>query len=85
MRVSLGQVAANASIPVLSHETLAEMVGTMRSRIKHFMNKFRTMGLIDYNGELTVRTEMLRPGFQNSEPEGNAVQANEEKSRDAAK
>jgi CRP/FNR family transcriptional regulator, cyclic AMP receptor protein len=52
-------VAADASIPVLSHETLAEMVGTTRSRITHFMNKFRRMGLIDYNGTLTVRTEML--------------------------
>jgi hypothetical protein len=30
-----------------------------RSRITHFMNKFRTMGLIDYNGELTVRTDLL--------------------------
>jgi len=46
-------------IPMLSHETLAEMVGTTRSRITHFMNKFRTMGLIEYNGELHVRTEML--------------------------
>jgi len=46
-------------IPMLSHETLAEMVGTTRSRITHFMNKFRTMGLIVYNGELHVRTEML--------------------------
>jgi CRP-like cAMP-binding protein len=45
--------------PMLSHETLAEMVGTTRSRITHFMNKFRKMGLIDYNGELTVRTELL--------------------------
>jgi CRP/FNR family transcriptional regulator, cyclic AMP receptor protein len=52
-------VMPDASIPVLSHETLAEMVGTTRSRITHFMNKFRTMGLIDYNGELTVRTELL--------------------------
>ena len=49
----------DASVPVLSHETLAEMVGTTRSRITHFMNKFRTMGLIDYNGELTIRTELL--------------------------
>ena len=49
----------DATIPTLSHETLAEIVGTTRSRITHFMNKFRTMGLIDYNGELTVRTEML--------------------------
>jgi CRP/FNR family transcriptional regulator, cyclic AMP receptor protein len=52
-------VAPDAKIPMLSHETLAEMVGTTRSRITHFMNKFRTMGLIDYNGELTVRTELL--------------------------
>ena len=49
----------DASVPVLSHETLAEMVGTTRSRITHFMNKFRTMGLIEYNGELTIRTELL--------------------------
>ena len=40
-------------------ETLAEMVGTTRSRITHFMNKFRTMGLIEYNGELMIRTELL--------------------------
>jgi CRP-like cAMP-binding protein len=52
-------VALDASVPVLSHETLAEMVGTTRSRITHFMNKFRTMGLIEYNGELTIRTELL--------------------------
>jgi CRP-like cAMP-binding protein len=51
--------AKDAKMPMLSHETLAEMVGTTRSRITHFMNKFRTMGLIDYNGELTVRTELL--------------------------
>jgi CRP-like cAMP-binding protein len=49
----------DAGIPLLSHETLAEMVGTTRSRITHFMNKFRKMGLIDYNGKLIVRTELL--------------------------
>ena len=53
------EVAPDSKIPVLSHEMLAEMVGTTRSRISHFMNKFRKMGLIDYNGELTVRTELL--------------------------
>ena len=52
-------VEGDARIPLLGHETLAEMVGTTRSRITYFMNKFRTMGLIDYNGELTVRAEML--------------------------
>jgi len=49
----------DTTVPVLSHETLAEMVGTTRSRITYFMNKFRKMRLIDYNGELTVRTELL--------------------------
>jgi CRP/FNR family cyclic AMP-dependent transcriptional regulator len=49
----------NSKILMLSHETLAEMVGTTRARITHFMNKFRTMGLIEYNGELHVRTELL--------------------------
>jgi CRP/FNR family cyclic AMP-dependent transcriptional regulator len=49
----------DSRIPLLSHETLAEMVGTTRARITHFMNKFRKMGLIDYNGDLTVRVELL--------------------------
>jgi len=46
-------------MPRISHETLAEMVGTTRSRVTHFMNKFRKLGLIDYNGEVTVRSELL--------------------------
>jgi len=50
---------AKVKVPNLSHETLAEMVGTTRSRISYFMNKFRRMGFIDYNGELVVRTELL--------------------------
>jgi CRP-like cAMP-binding protein len=51
---------ADSSLAVLSHETLAEMVGTTRSRITHFMNKFRTMGLIDYDNDgFTVSTELL--------------------------
>jgi len=49
----------DAMVPAMSHEILAEMVGTTRSRITHFMNKFRKMGLIEYNGQLKVRTELL--------------------------
>jgi CRP/FNR family cyclic AMP-dependent transcriptional regulator len=51
----------NAKMPNLTHETLAEMVGTTRSRITHFMNKFRTMGLIEYTGkgDITVRDELM--------------------------
>ena len=40
-------------LPKLSQETLAEMVGTTRSRVNFFMNKFRDLGFIDYNGGLT--------------------------------
>lgn len=46
-------------VPKISHEVLAEMVGATRSRVTHFMNKFRKLGLIDYNGEITVRAELL--------------------------
>jgi CRP/FNR family transcriptional regulator, cyclic AMP receptor protein len=45
-------------IPV-SQETLAEMIGTTRSRVNFFMNKFRKLGLIDYNGKLKVNKSLL--------------------------
>ena len=48
--------------PVLlrvSQETLAEMVGTTRSRVSYFMNRFREKGLIDYNGTLRVHRALL--------------------------
>jgi CRP/FNR family transcriptional regulator, cyclic AMP receptor protein len=43
----------------VSQETLAEMVGTTRSRINFFMNKFRDLGFIEYNGELKVNSSLL--------------------------
>ena len=43
----------------LSQETLAEMVGTTRSRVNFFMNKFRDLGFIEYNGELKVNSSLL--------------------------
>ena len=46
-------------IAKVSQETLAEMIGTTRSRVSFFMNKFRRLGLIDYNGHLTVRSSLL--------------------------
>jgi CRP/FNR family cyclic AMP-dependent transcriptional regulator len=46
-------------LPRLSQETLAEMVGTTRSRVNFFMNKFRKLGFIDYNGRLTVHSALL--------------------------
>jgi CRP/FNR family transcriptional regulator, cyclic AMP receptor protein len=46
-------------IPKLSQETLAEMIGTTRSRVSYFMNRFRKMGFIDYNGSLHVHSALL--------------------------
>jgi CRP/FNR family transcriptional regulator, cyclic AMP receptor protein len=43
----------------ISQEILAEMIGTTRSRVSHFMNKFRKAGFIDYNGHLEVHTSLL--------------------------
>ena len=46
-------------IAKISQETLAEMIGTTRSRVSHFMNKFRTLGFIDYNGHLEIHSSLL--------------------------
>ena len=47
------------AIPKISQETLAEMVGTTRSRVGFFMNRFRKLGFIRYNGELEVHSSLL--------------------------
>jgi len=46
-------------IPKISQETLAEMIGTTRSRVSYFMNRFRKLGFIDYNGRITVHKSLL--------------------------
>jgi CRP-like cAMP-binding protein len=46
-------------IPKISQETLAEMVGTTRSRVSFFMNRFRELGFIEYNGELEIHSSLL--------------------------
>jgi CRP/FNR family cyclic AMP-dependent transcriptional regulator len=46
-------------IPKVSQETLAEMIGTTRSRVNFFMNKFRKLGFIKYNGGLQINTSLL--------------------------
>ena len=46
-------------IPKVTQETLAEMIGTTRSRVSHFMNKFRELGFIDYNGHVEVHSSLL--------------------------
>jgi CRP-like cAMP-binding protein len=51
--------AAHGVLPKLSQETLAEMVGTTRSRVNFFMNKFRKLGFIEYNGGLKINNSLL--------------------------
>jgi len=46
-------------IPQMSQETLAEIIGTTRSRVNFFMNKFRKLGFIEYNGEIHVHNSLL--------------------------
>jgi len=46
-------------IPKISQETLAEMVGTTRARVSFFMNKFRKLGFIKYNGGIEVHSSLL--------------------------
>ena len=45
--------------PNISQETLAEMIGTTRSRVSFFMNKFRKLGFISYNGKIEVHRSLL--------------------------
>jgi len=47
------------TIATVSQGTLAEMIGTTRSRVSFFMNKFRKLGLINYNGNIEVHSSLL--------------------------
>ena len=51
--------ASSRTLPNLSQEVLAEMVGTTRSRVNFFMNKFRKMGFIEYNGGLKINGSLI--------------------------
>lgn len=50
---------SEAIIPKVSQEILAEMVGTTRSRVSFFMNKFRKLGFLEYNGGVHVHSSLL--------------------------
>jgi CRP/FNR family transcriptional regulator, cyclic AMP receptor protein len=51
--------ATHRALPRVSQETLAEMIGTTRSRVNFFMNKFRKLGFIEYNGGLKINNSLL--------------------------
>ena len=54
-----GQANPHRTLPKISQETLAEMIGATRARVNFFMNKFRKLGLIEYNGGLKVNSSLL--------------------------
>jgi len=56
---TIGDEHQKMVVPKISQETLAEMVGTTRARVNMFMNKFRKLGLIDYNGSVTIHKPLL--------------------------
>jgi CRP/FNR family transcriptional regulator, cyclic AMP receptor protein len=59
-------------IPPVSQETLAEMIGTTRSRVSFFMNRFRKLGFINYNGRIQVNKSLLNVVLLDQLPEHNA-------------
>jgi len=59
-------------IPKISQETLAEMIGTTRSRVSYFMNRFRKLGFIEYNGRIKVHKSLLNVVLHDNLPDDNA-------------
>ena len=64
-----------AVIPKITQETLAELIGTTRSRVSFFMNRFRKLGFIEYHGQITVHKSLLNVVLNDQGPGGSAVSA----------
>jgi CRP/FNR family cyclic AMP-dependent transcriptional regulator len=60
-------------IPKISQETLAEMIGTTRSRVSFFMNRLRKLGFVEYNGSIRVHKSLLNVILHDQLPDDNAV------------
>src|ERR1700738_1723631 len=60
-------------IPPITQETLAEMIGTTRSRVSFFMNRFRKLGFIEYNGRIRVHKSLLNVILHDQMPDDNAA------------
>ncbi len=59
-------------IPKISQETLAEMIGTTRSRVSFFMNRFRKMGFVEYDGRIRVHKSLLNVILHHHLPDDDA-------------
>jgi CRP-like cAMP-binding protein len=64
--------APETLLPPISQETLAEMIGSTRSRVSFFMNRFRALGYIEYDGRIRVHTSLLDVVLHDQLPEENA-------------
>jgi CRP-like cAMP-binding protein len=62
-------------IPKISQETLAEMIGATRSRVSYFMNRFRKLGFIEYNGKIRVHKSLLNVILHDRLPDDRAAEA----------
>ena len=60
-------------IPAISQETLAEMIGTTRSRVSFFMNRFRKLGFVEYNGRIRVHKSLLNVVLHDRMPSDHAT------------
>jgi CRP-like cAMP-binding protein len=60
-------------IPAITQETLAEMIGTTRSRVSFFMNRFRKLGFVEYNGRIRVHKSLLNVILHDQLPKYNAA------------
>jgi CRP/FNR family transcriptional regulator, cyclic AMP receptor protein len=65
-------------LPKISQETLAEMIGTTRSRVSFFMNRFRKLGFIQYNGRIQVHKSLLNVVLHDNLPGGDEQQPGNE-------
>lgn len=82
LMAEFGQVGEPETlIPKITQETLAEMIGTTRSRVSFFMNRFRKMGFIEYNGRIKVHKSLLNVVLHDHLPEHNSLRPNVEKVR----
>ena len=68
-------------IPAITQESLADMIGTTRSRVSIFMNRFRKLGFIEYNGRIRVHKSLLNVLLQDQTSDRNAQRASLTKSR----
>ncbi len=67
-----GPGAPETLIPVVTQETLAEMIGSTRSRVSFFMNRFRALGYIEYDERIRVHTSLLNAVLRDEMPDANA-------------